>query len=46
MTLHPFNRRILAEELMRVRRPDDLERYAASQRAKPELIPILIRLMQ
>jgi superfamily II DNA or RNA helicase len=32
MTLHPFNRRILAEELVRVRRPDERERYAASQR--------------
>src|SRR5207253_10650664 len=32
MTLHPFNQRILAEDLMRVRRPDDRERYAASQR--------------
>src|ERR1017187_7728862 len=32
MTLHAFNRRILAEDLVRVRRPDDLERYAASQR--------------
>ena len=32
MTLHPFNLRILAEDLVRVRRPDDRERYAASQR--------------
>lgn len=32
MALHPFNRRLLAEELLRVRRPDDRERYAASQR--------------
>jgi superfamily II DNA or RNA helicase len=32
MILHAFNQRILAEDLMRVRRPDDLERYAASQR--------------
>ena len=32
MTLHPFNQRILAEDLVRVRRADDLERYAASQR--------------
>src|SRR5438132_5481285 len=32
MTLHPFNRRILAEDLIRVRRADDRERYAASQR--------------
>src|SRR6266478_1483208 len=31
-TLHPFNRRLLAEDLVRVRRPDDRERYAASQR--------------
>jgi superfamily II DNA or RNA helicase len=29
---HPFNRRILAEDLVRVRRPDDRERCAASQR--------------
>ena len=32
MTLHPFNLRLLAEDLVRVRRPDDRERYAASQR--------------
>ena len=32
MNLHPFNRRLLAEELVRIRRPDDRERYAASQR--------------
>jgi hypothetical protein len=32
MGLHPFNRRLLAEDLIRVRRPDDRERYAASQR--------------
>ena len=32
MTLHAFNQRILAEDLVRVRRPDELERYAASQR--------------
>lgn len=32
MTLHAFNQRILAEDLVRTRRPDDLERYAASQR--------------
>jgi hypothetical protein len=31
-TLHAFNQRILAEDLVRVRRPDDRERYAASQR--------------
>jgi superfamily II DNA or RNA helicase len=30
--LHPFNRRLLAEDLVRVRRSDDRERYAASQR--------------
>src|SRR5437588_12491176 len=32
MTLHPFNLRMLAEDLVRVRRPDERERYAASQR--------------
>lgn len=32
MTIHPFNRRILAEDLDRVRRPDERERLAASQR--------------
>ena len=32
MKLHAFNQRILAEDLVRVRRPDDRERYAASQR--------------
>src|SRR5260370_41411747 len=32
MMLHPFNLRMLAEDLTRVRRPDDRERYAASQR--------------
>lgn len=32
MPLHPFNRRILAEDLVRVRRPDERERFAASQR--------------
>src|SRR6266545_5512376 len=32
MPLHNFNLRMLAEELVRVRRPDDRERYAASQR--------------
>jgi superfamily II DNA or RNA helicase len=32
MTLHAFNQRILAEDLVRIRRADDLERYAASQR--------------
>src|SRR5215831_11474763 len=32
MPLHPFNRRLLAEDLVRVRRPDDRERSAASQR--------------
>lgn len=30
--MHPFNRRILAEDLDRVRRPDERERLAASQR--------------
>jgi hypothetical protein len=32
MTIHPFNRRILAEDLHRVRRPDERERLAATQR--------------
>jgi adenine-specific DNA-methyltransferase len=32
MTLHAFNLRVLAEDLVRVRRPDDRERYAAAQR--------------
>jgi DNA repair exonuclease SbcCD nuclease subunit len=32
MVLHPFNRRLLAEDLVRTRRPDERERYAASQR--------------
>ena len=32
MNLHAFNQRILAEDLVRVRRPDDRERYAAAQR--------------
>src|SRR5438876_5143777 len=32
MALHEFNLRMLAEDLIRVRRPDDRERYAASQR--------------
>jgi superfamily II DNA or RNA helicase len=32
MSLHAFNLRILAEDLVRVRRPDDRERYSASQR--------------
>jgi superfamily II DNA or RNA helicase len=32
MKFHPFNLRMLAEDLVRVRRPDDRERYAASQR--------------
>src|SRR6476659_10789090 len=32
MVSHPFNLRMLAEDLVRVRRPDDRERYAASQR--------------
>jgi len=30
--MYPFNRRILAEDLVRVRRPDERERYAAAQR--------------
>ncbi len=30
--MHAFNQRILAEGLVRVRRPDDRERYAAAQR--------------
>ncbi len=32
MGLHPFTLRLLAEDLVRTRRPDDRERYAASQR--------------
>src|ERR1700733_13568830 len=32
MSLHAFNQRLLAEELVRVRRADDRDRYAASQR--------------
>src|ERR1043165_95217 len=32
MSTHPFNRRLLAEDLVRTRRPDERERYAASQR--------------
>lgn len=32
MSLHPFNLRMLAEQLTRIRRPDDRQRYAASQR--------------
>src|SRR5438876_495768 len=32
MTVHQFNLRMLAEDLVRVRRPDDRERYAAAQR--------------
>src|SRR5882672_7815046 len=32
MALHLFNLRLLAEDLIRIRRPDDRERYAASQR--------------
>src|SRR6202158_1794701 len=32
MTLHAFNQRILADDLVSVRRPDDRERYAAAQR--------------
>src|SRR6201996_5771760 len=30
--MHVFNQRILAENLIRIRRPDDRERYAAAQR--------------
>jgi len=30
--MHAFNHRILAEDLVRVRRPDERERYAAAQR--------------
>src|ERR1700752_312078 len=30
--MHAFNQRILAEDLVRIRRPDDRERYAAVQR--------------
>jgi superfamily II DNA or RNA helicase len=30
--MHPFNQRILAEDLVRIRRADDRERYAAAQR--------------
>jgi hypothetical protein len=30
--MHPFNQRILAEDLILIRRPDDRERYAAAQR--------------
>jgi superfamily II DNA or RNA helicase len=32
VTLHAFNQRVLAEDLVRIRRPDDRERYAAAQR--------------
>lgn len=32
MPLHPFNLRMLAEDLSRIRRPDERERYASSQR--------------
>src|SRR5262245_42333869 len=32
MALHKFNLRMLAEDLIRVRRPDERERYASSQR--------------
>lgn len=32
MGAHAFNQRILAENLVRIRRPNDLARYAASQR--------------
>src|SRR6202451_2588983 len=30
--MYPFNRRILAEDLVRARRPDERERYAADHR--------------
>jgi SNF2 family DNA or RNA helicase len=30
--MHPFNYRVLAEDLVRVRRPDERGRYAAAQR--------------
>src|SRR5215468_3251302 len=30
--MHAFNQRILAEDLVRIRRPDERERYAATQR--------------
>jgi SNF2 family DNA or RNA helicase len=30
--MHAFNQRILAEDLVRVRRPDERERYTAAQR--------------
>jgi adenine-specific DNA-methyltransferase len=30
--MHAFNQRILAEDLVRIRRPDERERYAAAQR--------------
>src|SRR5262252_7149383 len=30
--MHAFNQRVLAEDLVRVRRPDERERYAAAQR--------------
>jgi hypothetical protein len=30
--MHAFNQRILAEDFVRVRRPDEPERYAAAQR--------------
>src|ERR1700690_4257991 len=32
INMYPFNRRILAEDLVRVRRPDERESYAAAQR--------------
>lgn len=32
MTFHAFNQRIVAEDLVRIRRPDERERYAAAQR--------------
>jgi len=30
INMHAFNQRILAEDLVRVRRPDERERYAAA----------------
>ena len=32
MTLNPIQRRLLAEDLVRLRRPDEQRRYASSQR--------------
>jgi hypothetical protein len=30
--MHPFNQRMFAEDLVRIRRPDERERYATAQR--------------